>query len=108
MAKIDACFTFLGESPMGFSASPIIVNFFYHMSESYYPELARGIRWNDPDVAVPVADFLSYTLGTRRRPALPCFVEVKILLQRYRYIGSAFTRVALTADTDPRFGFAWR
>lgn len=30
---------------------------FYHMSEGYYPELARGIRWNDPtlNVAWPIA-----------------------------------------------------
>ncbi len=25
---------------------------FYHMSECYVPELARGLRWNDPQVAV--------------------------------------------------------
>jgi dTDP-4-dehydrorhamnose 3,5-epimerase len=25
---------------------------FYHMSETYFPELARGIRWNDPSVGI--------------------------------------------------------
>jgi dTDP-4-dehydrorhamnose 3,5-epimerase len=25
---------------------------FYHMSEFYFPELARGFRWNDPEVGV--------------------------------------------------------
>ena len=25
---------------------------FYHMSEFYVPELARGLRWNDPEVAI--------------------------------------------------------
>jgi dTDP-4-dehydrorhamnose 3,5-epimerase len=25
---------------------------YYHMSESYVPELARGIRWNDPAVGI--------------------------------------------------------
>jgi dTDP-4-dehydrorhamnose 3,5-epimerase len=25
---------------------------FYQMSEFYYPDLARGIRWNDPDVGI--------------------------------------------------------
>lgn len=25
---------------------------FYHMSESYFPPLARGVRWNDADVAI--------------------------------------------------------
>lgn len=31
---------------------------FYQMSESYVPELARGIRWNDPRVAIhwPIPD----------------------------------------------------
>jgi dTDP-4-dehydrorhamnose 3,5-epimerase len=31
---------------------------FYQMSESYRPELARGVRWNDPafGIAWPVAD----------------------------------------------------
>ena len=26
---------------------------FYQMSEFYYPDLARGLRWNDPQVAIP-------------------------------------------------------
>jgi dTDP-4-dehydrorhamnose 3,5-epimerase len=26
---------------------------FYQMSETYVPELARGLRWNDPDLAIP-------------------------------------------------------
>lgn len=26
---------------------------FYHMSEFYHPELARGVRWNDPQLAIP-------------------------------------------------------
>ena len=25
---------------------------FYHMSESYFPELSRGVRWNDPALAI--------------------------------------------------------
>lgn len=25
----------------------------YQMSESYYPDLARGLRWNDPKLAIP-------------------------------------------------------
>lgn len=25
---------------------------YYHMSEFYYPELARGIRWNDPKIGI--------------------------------------------------------
>lgn len=25
---------------------------YYHISEFYYPELARGIRWNDPQVGI--------------------------------------------------------
>jgi dTDP-4-dehydrorhamnose 3,5-epimerase len=31
---------------------------FYQMSEFYFPELARGLRWNDPRIAIqwPVAD----------------------------------------------------
>jgi dTDP-4-dehydrorhamnose 3,5-epimerase len=31
---------------------------FYQMSESYYPDLARGLRWNDPQVGIawPIAD----------------------------------------------------
>ena len=31
---------------------------FYQMSEFYFPELARGIRWNDPhvDIQWPIAD----------------------------------------------------
>jgi dTDP-4-dehydrorhamnose 3,5-epimerase len=31
---------------------------FYQMSEFYYPELARGIRWNDPRVGIrwPIPD----------------------------------------------------
>jgi dTDP-4-dehydrorhamnose 3,5-epimerase len=48
---------------------------FYHMSESYYPELARGIRWNDPDVAVqwPIS---SPTLS-ERDDALPFLASLK-------------------------------
>ncbi|MGC8744360.1 MAG: dTDP-4-dehydrorhamnose 3,5-epimerase [Verrucomicrobiia bacterium] len=26
---------------------------YYHISEFYHPELARGIRWNDPQVGIP-------------------------------------------------------
>ncbi len=26
---------------------------FYQMSEFYYPELARGVRWDDPQLAIP-------------------------------------------------------
>ena len=26
---------------------------FYHMSDSYLPELARGVRWNDPALNIP-------------------------------------------------------
>jgi len=31
---------------------------FYQMSEFYFPELARGLRWNDPQVGIrwPLAD----------------------------------------------------
>ena len=31
---------------------------FYQMSEFYAPELARGLRWNDPEIAIqwPIAD----------------------------------------------------
>lgn len=31
---------------------------YYHMSEFYYPELARGIRWNDPQLGItwPIAE----------------------------------------------------
>lgn len=31
---------------------------FYQMSENYFPELARGVRWDDPEVGIrwPIAD----------------------------------------------------
>jgi dTDP-4-dehydrorhamnose 3,5-epimerase len=30
----------------------------YHMSEYYAPDLARGVRWNDPSLAIswPISD----------------------------------------------------
>jgi dTDP-4-dehydrorhamnose 3,5-epimerase len=39
---------------------------FYQMSESYYPELARGLRWDDPQVGIrwPLGDA---TLSERDR-----------------------------------------
>src|SRR5262249_36852458 len=42
---------------------------FYQMSESYYPELARGVRWNDPDIGIqwPIAN----PLVSERDKALP-------------------------------------
>ena len=42
---------------------------YYHMSEFYLPELARGFRWNDPSVGIawPIAD----PLLSPRDQALP-------------------------------------
>jgi dTDP-4-dehydrorhamnose 3,5-epimerase len=39
---------------------------FYQMSEIYYPDLARGIRWNDPSIKIqwPIAD--AYLSGRDR------------------------------------------
>jgi dTDP-4-dehydrorhamnose 3,5-epimerase len=48
---------------------------FYHMSESYYPELARGIRWNDPDVAVQWP--ISSPALSERDDALPFLASLK-------------------------------
>lgn len=46
---------------------------FYQMSEFYFPDLARGIRWNDPQVGIawPIADPV---LSARDR-ALPLLAE---------------------------------
>ena len=48
---------------------------FYQMSESYYPDLARGIRWNDPQVGIrwPLSDQL---LSERDR-ALPLLSDLR-------------------------------
>jgi dTDP-4-dehydrorhamnose 3,5-epimerase len=45
----------------------------YHMSEFYYPDLARGIRWNDPQVGIrwPLAE----QLLSERDQALPLLAE---------------------------------
>ena len=47
---------------------------FYHMSEFYFAELARGLRWNDPAVGIkwPLADA---TLNERDRQ-LPLLAEL--------------------------------
>jgi dTDP-4-dehydrorhamnose 3,5-epimerase len=44
---------------------------FYQMSESYVPNMARGLRWNDPTLAIawPLAD----PILSERDAALPLF-----------------------------------
>lgn len=48
---------------------------FYQMSESYVPELARGVRWNDPAIGIewplPMADV------SERDRQLPLLAELK-------------------------------
>jgi dTDP-4-dehydrorhamnose 3,5-epimerase len=48
---------------------------FYQMSEFYYPDLARGIRWNDPHLAIrwPIAN----PQLSPRDQQLPLFEEIK-------------------------------
>jgi dTDP-4-dehydrorhamnose 3,5-epimerase len=36
----------------GFQTLADDTELFYHMSEFYYPELARGVRWDDPRLAI--------------------------------------------------------
>src|SRR5690606_499869 len=47
----------------------------YHMSVEYVPDAARGIRWDDPTLAIawPIADPI---LSARDR-ALPCYAAIK-------------------------------
>lgn len=48
---------------------------FYQMSEFYFPELARGIRWDDPDVRIiwPIAN----PIMSKRDSQLPFLEQVK-------------------------------
>lgn len=48
---------------------------YYHMSEFYVPELARGLRWNDPQVNIPwpMAD----AVVSERDRQLPPLAELK-------------------------------
>ncbi|MCS7091149.1 MAG: dTDP-4-dehydrorhamnose 3,5-epimerase [Verrucomicrobiota bacterium] len=47
---------------------------FYHMSEFYVPELARGVRWNDPQLAIrwPLPD----PILSERDQQLPLLAEL--------------------------------
>ena len=47
---------------------------FYHMSDFYYPELARGVRWNDSKVGIrwPIGD----PLLSERDKRLPTLAEL--------------------------------
>jgi dTDP-4-dehydrorhamnose 3,5-epimerase len=47
---------------------------FYQMSEFYFPELARGVRWNDPQIGIRWA-IADATLSTRDG-ALPLLAEL--------------------------------
>jgi dTDP-4-dehydrorhamnose 3,5-epimerase len=48
---------------------------YYQMSEFYDPALARGLRWNDPQVGIrwPIAD----PMVSKRDQALPLLAELK-------------------------------
>jgi dTDP-4-dehydrorhamnose 3,5-epimerase len=43
---------------------------FYQMSACYRPEAARGVRWDDPDLAIPWPPCAERTISERDR-ALP-------------------------------------
>ena len=43
---------------------------FYQMSDSYFPELARGIRWDDPEVGIRWAVEDVFLSGRDRELAL--------------------------------------
>ena len=47
---------------------------FYQMSEVYFPELARGLRWNDPEVAIRWP--ISNALLSERDRGLPLLAEL--------------------------------
>jgi len=46
---------------------------FYQMSEFYYPELARGVRWNDPRFAIEWC--LPHPLMSARDASYPDFLD---------------------------------
>ena len=48
---------------------------YYNMSEFYYPELARGIRWNDPEVGIKWVIAEPYL--SERDKNLPLLSELK-------------------------------
>jgi dTDP-4-dehydrorhamnose 3,5-epimerase len=47
---------------------------FYQMSEFYFPELARGLRWNDPQVGIKWP--LPNPILSERDKALPLLVDI--------------------------------
>jgi dTDP-4-dehydrorhamnose 3,5-epimerase-like enzyme len=48
---------------------------FYQMSEIYVPELARGLRWNDPQVGVKWP--IPQPAVSKRDQALPLLAELR-------------------------------
>ena len=59
----------------GFQCLADNVEVFYQMSETYYPDLARGIRWNDPQVGIrwPLTD----QILSERDQALPLLADLR-------------------------------
>jgi dTDP-4-dehydrorhamnose 3,5-epimerase len=51
---------------------------FYQMSEFYHPESARGIRWNDPALAIPWP--VTNPTLSERDVAFPCFDQFKSII----------------------------
>lgn len=49
----------------------------YMMSECYVPELARGVRWDDPALAIPWP--LEPTLISEKDRVLPLLSEIRVL-----------------------------
>jgi dTDP-4-dehydrorhamnose 3,5-epimerase len=59
----------------GFQTLTDDTEIYYHISEPYVPEASRGVRWNDPDIAVTWPAVEQRTMSARDE-GLPMLVDV--------------------------------
>lgn len=62
----------------GFQTLTDDVEFLYHISEPFRADCARGIRWDDPDIAIQWPEAPERILS-ERDASLPCLAELKTL-----------------------------
>lgn len=60
----------------GFQTLTDSAELLYHISEPFRPECARGVRWNDPDLAIDWPDAQERVLS-ERDARLPLFAELE-------------------------------